>query len=429
MGKKSPPLTKLIIDKALPGSKQYDLWDGAIPGFGIRISASGSKTYIVRYRADGGGRGSPQRFHVIGRHGVLTLDQARKQAVQVLAQVTCGEDPASDRKGRRSEMTMSDLVDLYEEEGCFIQRGKRIGEPMKPLTKKYTISRLRNHVVPLLGPRRITDIVEGDIERFSRDVCDGRAASDKRIAARTRVIVRGGDGAARKLVRDLSAVFNFAMRRKLVGSNPVKLAAVRKVDNQRSRYLTLDELKRLGSAFQTMEAQGANLKAITIARLWALTGCRREEIAALQWSEVDFDEGLLVLADTKMGKSVRPLNSAAATLLMAVERTDKSPYVFPAESGEKHYQGTKRIWNAACKGAGLVDVTPHTLRHTLGSTATSNGEALALTGALLGHANPRSTAIYAHIQTRPMKRAAERVGSKIANALGIDMPKQKQIKK
>jgi len=75
------------------------------------------------------------------------------------------------------------------------------------------------------------------------------------------------------------------------------------------------------------------------------------------------------------------------------------------------------MWTKAIKKAGLPGSTPHTLRHTMGSTAISTGEALALTGAILGHANPRSTAIYAHVQNDPSRQAANRVTKKIAAAL------------
>jgi hypothetical protein len=82
----------------------------------------------------------------------------------------------------------------------------------------------------------------------------------------------------------------------------------------------------------------------------------------------------------------------------------------------------KTPWAKAIKRANLAGVTPHTLRHTIGSTAISTGEALALTGAILGHSNPRSTAIYAHVQHEPSKKAANRVSKKIASALirGVD---------
>jgi integrase len=70
----------------------------------------------------------------------------------------------------------------------------------------------------------------------------------------------------------------------------------------------------------------------------------------------------------------------------------------------------------------LPGVTPHTLRHTIGSAAVSSGETLAMTGALLGHADNRSTSIYAHMQQDPARRAADRVVAPIATALGLQAP-------
>src|SRR3546814_7254523 len=110
----------------------------------------------------------------------------------------------------------------------------------------------------------------------------------------------------------------------------------------------------------------------------------------------------------KTGCSGRPPGRAAVEILRGVKQTDDSEFVFPSTAGESFFQGTKGIWPKVKKLSGLLDVTPHTLRHTMGSTSTSAGQALAMTGAILGHRNPRSTAIYAHVQLAPAKRAAER---------------------
>jgi integrase len=288
---------------------------------------------------------------------------------------------------------------------------------MKERTKTYTLARLRHHVVPLLGRKRVSEVDAGEIERFVMKVTAGKTASDEKLGPRKRIIVRGGEGAARKVARDLSAVYRFAIRRGIVDSNPVQKAAIRKTDNHRERYLSLEEIVRLGRAFDELATEGANAKAIAIVRLWALTGCRRDEIAGLKWSEVDFERGLLVLSESKTGKSIRPLGLAAIALLRQIKRSDNSDYVFPAETGAGHYLGVKRLWPKIVKKARLPGVTPHTLRHTVGSTAVSNGEALLMAGAILGHANPRSTAIYAHVQAAPSKKSANRVASKIAAAL------------
>lgn len=415
-------LTKQVADRAEQRARRYEIWDSKLAGFGLRVEVSGTKTFVARYRADGGGRTAPRRFATLGRFGMLTVEEARKKARAVLGAAAKGEDPAGERQEKRREITVSALVDLYEAEGCFIQRGVRQGVPMKPLTKAYTIARLRHHVVPLLGHKRVKEVGVTELERFVRDVAEGKTARDEKVAPRKRIIVRGGEGAARKVFRDFSAVFSFAKRRGIVTVNPCDDAAVRKTDNKRDRYLMLDEVRRLGAAFDDLEAAGANRKAIAIARLWALTGCRRDEIAGLRWSEVDFERGLLVLSESKTGKSVRPLGIAAIALLKGISKHLESEFVFPAEVGHGHYQGTKRIWPKVTAMADLPGVTPHTLRHTMGSTAVSSGEALALTGAILGHANMRSTAIYAHVQNDPSRRAANRVSKVLAAALAGSSP-------
>src|SRR3546814_16103002 len=98
-------------------------------------------------------------------------------------------------------------------------------------------------------------------------------------------------------------------------------------------------------------------------------------------------------------------------------QTEDSEFVFPAGEGDSYFRGYKTPWKKVIEKADLPGVTPHTLRHTMGSTAISSGEAMAFTGAILGHANPRSTAIYAHVQHSPARRAADRVAERHAAAL------------
>lgn len=94
-----------------------------VSGFGLRVGISGVKTFVVRYRADGGGRNAPRRYVTEGRYGALTVEQARKKAQLLLAAATVGEDPVSVRDAKRNEMRISGLIDLCDKEGCFIQGG------------------------------------------------------------------------------------------------------------------------------------------------------------------------------------------------------------------------------------------------------------------------------------------------------------------
>jgi integrase len=416
-------LSKLTADRAQPGETRYVIWDTELAGFGLRVTPAGARTWVIKYRAHGGGRTAPTRWLTLGGYPTLSAEDARKRAKRDLAAVELGQDPAGDLATKRAEMTVRELIDFYEAQGCVVQRGIRQGEPMKPMTKAYTLARLRHHVIPLLGSRRAKEIVEGDIETFVKNVAAGKTARDEKVPGSDcrvrRVIVRGGAGAARKVVRDLSAVFSFAGRHRIVEFNPVERASVRKTDNKRDRFLSLDEIKRLGAALDALETEGTNPKATNITRLWALSGFRRNEAAGIRKSEIDLALGQVVFDDSKTGKSVRPLGAAAVALLDALVKASpaESDYLFPAERGDGFYVGTKGIWPKVVQRAGLVDVTPHTLRHTIGGTAGSSGETLLMIGAILGHSNARSTAIYAHVSHDPARIAADRITGPIADAL------------
>jgi len=415
-------LTKAAVDRATRSDKDIFLWDTELKGFGIRIWPSGRKTFVAKYRVGGGRSGLNRRF-TIGTYGTLTVEEARKAAKKVLGAASQGTDPAGDRMAKRREMTVEELVQLYTEKGT---------DHLKERNCRYMLARLKHHVVPLLGRRKITEVRVADVEQFMRDVRDGKTANDIKTGLRGRAIVRGGAGAALKGVRDLSAVFTFAVRQELLTTNPC--APVKKPsDKKRARFLTLEEVQRLGTALQSTEADGANPKAIAIMRLWALTGCRRDEIAGLKWAEIDFGHACFRLAESKTGKSVRPLAGPAIALLQSLARDPLSLFVFPSEEGTTFYQGTKRFWPKVVARANLPGVTPHTLRHTIGSASVSTGETLAMTGALLGHVNASSTSIYAHMQQDPARRAADRVVGPIATALGahptnyvVDLPERRK---
>src|SRR3546814_19190228 len=91
----------------------------------------------------------------LGRVGEITPDQARTLARDRLAEVRHGTDPLSDRQTKRRELKLSEFIDQWEADNPV---SKRSGRPMKPLTRSYTLSRLRNHVVPILGRKRVSDV-------------------------------------------------------------------------------------------------------------------------------------------------------------------------------------------------------------------------------------------------------------------------------
>jgi hypothetical protein len=238
-------LTKKIVDAQAPSDRDHIIWDADLPGFGLRVRPGGSKTFIAQYRVGGGRTGATRRY-TVGRYGVLTVEEARQEAKKVLAAAVQGADPSGARKAKRQEMTVAELIERFAEKGT---------DHLKPRNRKWMLARLRHHVVPLIGRMKISEVRAGDVEQFMRDVRDGKTAKDERGGPRARIIVRGGSGAATRGIRDLSAVYTFALRQELVISNPCAL--VRKPpDRRRTRFLSMEEVRRLGAALVDLESDG-----------------------------------------------------------------------------------------------------------------------------------------------------------------------------
>ena len=86
-------ITKRLVEAALAEVKDYIIWDDELPGFGIRIFASGKRRYIIQYRTQG-----RSRRLTIGMHGIWTPEMARREARIQLGRVAQGEDPQEERQ-------------------------------------------------------------------------------------------------------------------------------------------------------------------------------------------------------------------------------------------------------------------------------------------------------------------------------------------
>ena len=149
----------------------------------------------------------------------------------------------------------------------------------------------------------ISEVRAADVQQFWCDVQDGKTAEDGKAGPSSRLIICGGIGAATLGIRDLSAVYVIAMRQEWVAANPCS-PVNKPADRRRTRFLSLADVQRLSDALDALEGEGASPKSVAILRLWALIGCCRDEIAALKWSEIDFERGCLRLDDSKTGRSV-----------------------------------------------------------------------------------------------------------------------------
>ncbi len=318
---------------------------------------------------------------------------------------------------------VSELCDAYlvdAEAGRVLTRSK---EPKKSSTLAVDKGRVERHIKPLLGGLTVGAVTHDDIERFLHDVAEGRTAG-KTKTARKRGLARvtGGRTAATRAVGLLGAIFTYAVRRHMCSDNPVHGVA-RFADRERSRRLSDDEYAVLGDAARKAEVLGFWPPAIAAARFLACTGWRSGEAAGLRWSEVDLARRTATLADTKTGRSIRPLSHAACDALKGLPRTG-ADRVFPASrSGAETILHFKKFWPRIAKLAGLPpDITPHVLRHSFTSLAADLGYSESTIAALVGHKGRTVTSRYVHAADAVLLSAADAVANRTAELMGDEKP-------
>jgi integrase len=401
-------ITKRFIDRLTTTAADVVHWDGDMPGFGVRAKPSGARSYIVQYRNAGG----QSKRLTLGRVGVLTPEEARREARKALATVAKGGDPAADRRAKRADLTVAQLIDRYLSEGPAAKPNK------KKLSWASDAGNLRRHVVPVLGRRRLDTLTKGDIQRFQRSVTEGETKATAPAAQkRGHVRVRGGIAAAARSTAVLAAMLAWATERGLLSANPAKGVQLNTLA-ARERFLTDQELARLGDALVAMEARGVNRSSLNIVRLLLLTGARLNEIASLKWEYVDFQRGVFMLPDSKTGAKTVPVGAPVFEILAKLPKTEEEAvWVFPAARGDGHHQGAPKIWRRVRQEAGLVGVRLHDLRHTHASAGVALNQSLYIVGKILGHRRASTTQKYSHLALDPIRAAAEQTSRRLAGAL------------
>ena len=222
-------LTKRAVDTLEPTDRRVTYWDSELAGFGIRVAPNGSKTFVIRYRANGGGRNAPERLVTIGRHGTITPDEARGRAKQLLASVKLGADPAAERKRSRGMPSFGELASkmLNEAEAVAVARPREA--PLRPGTIRNYRSLLRRHLQPAVGALNLDSITAAELGQLHRKV-----GKDKPFTAN-------------RCLELVGSVFRYAAVEGLVprGLNPARGLTGFK-ENRRERFLNAEELSRLG---------------------------------------------------------------------------------------------------------------------------------------------------------------------------------------
>jgi integrase len=405
-----------------PGST---IWDPSLPGFGARRQRSDAVSYVLFYRTSEG----RQRWFTLGRHGApWTPETAREEARRLLGEVAHKADPAADKRAKRNAKTVAELCDSYladAKAGRLLTRRKTA---KKASTLAIDTGRIERHIKPLLGPRAVAAVTRDDVETLLHDIAAGKTAGRTKTAKKRGLArVRGGKGAANRVVGLLGAIFTYAVRCRMRPDNPVH-GVVLFADGKRERRLSDDEYEMLGKALCVADQGAIWPPAIAAVRFLALTGWRSGEALSLRWDEIDLSRRTATLGDTKTGKSVRPLSHAACDVLRS--RTRSGDLVFPATRGEGNVilSGFKKMWKKIVLGKLPADVTPHTLRHSFASLAADLGYSDPTIAAMVGHKGRTTTSLYLHSADAVLLAAADAVADRTADLMSGARPNARIIR-
>ncbi|WP_334147176.1 tyrosine-type recombinase/integrase [Hyphomicrobium sp.] len=407
-----PKLTKRVVDAAEVREKDYFIWDDELPGFGLRIFASGKRSYLIQYRA----AGRTRRF-TIGLHGIWTAETARQEAKVQLGRVASGDNPSEERQLDHKAITVKELCTLYLADlnaGLILGKG---GRPKKATTIVTDTGRIERHIIPLIGARRVKDLTKADINKVLKDIMAGKT----RVAVKTKklrgkAIVRGGAGTATRTVGLLGGILTYAVEAGIIERNPAH-GVKKPKDNVRKRRLSEAEYRTLGQMLRESATIEKYAMTVDIIRQIALTGCRRSEMISLMWTEADTDASCLRLEDSKEGESIRAIGLPVVEYLEERRKTAMGTYVFPGQGEDNAFGSFPNHWEQIFKDSPLADVTPHVLRHSFASIANDLGFTEVTIAALVGHSKGSVTSKYIHTLDTALIMAADTISGYIQGLL------------
>lgn len=408
-----PKLTKRAIDAFSVTGARGILWDTELRGYGVLALSSGVKSFIVQYR-NAAGR---SRRLTLGRYGALTADEGRHLARQALARVAQGDDPLADRQERRAAETMADLFDRYLEEHVEQHNAESTYRDVTRLVEK--------HLKPRLGNLKVKAVTSADV-------------------ARLHAAMRETPRRANHAVAILSKVMSLAEVWKLRPENTNPCGAIaRFAENKRKRFLSAEEVSRLGAALKEAETTGLpwrhaeNLppekakhrareenqrtplvwQVVAAVRILLLTGARLSEVLGLRRADVDFATGTLALPTRKGGpREPHPVSGACLDIVRALPVVKGSPWLLPRPATRDRHI-TKEVmetaWQRLRERAGIEDVRLHDLRHTVGTYAGQSGVSAFIVRDLLRHSNISMSQRYVSFDADPVRGVAEIVGARI----------------
>ncbi len=355
-----------------PESGQLDYWDARIPGFGLRVSKNGRKSWTVMYRFRG-----LQRRIAVGTFPIIGLSDARQLARNILHEVQIGKDPAATKRAAieetKKEHNDREIKSFEALANRFLERHAK---PRKR-TWRGDEKNINNELIPLWKNKPANEITRQDVIEVLESIVDRGAGIQ---ANRTKALI--------------SKIFNFALSEKapVVSTNPCLGLKNPTPERQRDRVLSEAEIGKLWKALDL-----ENPKIAAIFRLGLLTAQRSGEILGMNWSELDLPGGWWTIpaerSKNKLSHRV-PLGPQAIQIIEGIRlNSAESPYIFASRIRGKRVTSLSKSVKLL-RDRVAFDFRFHDLRRTAASHMTGMGIQRLIVSKLLNHVERNITAVY-----------------------------------
>lgn len=430
-----------------------DAGPSGLAGFAVQVSRTGLKTYTLDFRVRGSRRSVRMSF---GRYPAVMPTIARREAGVARMLALTGRDPSAERvaeaeqsrvlreSARLAAKERRDAAKSHSQH-TVLRIARDYVRDRRSQLKESTVSLyefcIARNLTGTFGELPVACLTQSDVRELLRMVGEGR---DLPGIAKTKRST-GGEGAARTLRRFLRSLWTYALEERQIVSGPCPVPSAKRLglqDEELERFLTAEECARLMDTLNLAEAVGipsapklrrkpvegptakhrpkvgvetplpADPIAVAALRFVLRTGWRRGEVVSLRWDMIRKDLGVIILPDTKSGKSVRAVAPGPLAILDGLPRLVGSPWCFPSPTRPKKHIGTlTRLWSAVRHHAQIPSTRLHDLRHTAASLAINAGASLVEVQSMLGHNSARATARYAKLIPATGLRAAEKLAA------------------
>ena len=380
-------LTQCFIDNlSCPEvDTKCDHFDTKTTGLIVQVLKSGRKTYYLRYQND---RGKTVQKR-LGNAAVLKLAQVRDLAVKCLAQLAMGEDPFADQVALRAIPKLSDFIE--QQYLPYVKTYKR--------SWKDDVGLIKNHINPNFGALYMDELKKQDVIGFI-----------------SKHLLTHAPGSVNRVVILLRYIYNLAIKWEMAGisKNPTAGIPLLEENNQKERYLTAEEARKLVGALRS----SCNVMLQYIIPMLILTGARKMEVQCARWEDINWEQRIWRIPISKSGKARHvPISDGALIILESIPRIAGCQWIFPNPKTHKPYKSFYGSWHTARKSVGLSDVRIHDLRHSFASFLVNSGRSLYEVQRILGHTQISTTQRYAHLSQDSLLTAANEIGKAIPSLL------------